>query len=71
MFTENEGEQSAGNVTDRIDFDGFAEHMDTQDYDVYTSNNHALSDDTSDAPARALARVVPSTFGGLLCCGLI
>ena len=66
MLTENEDEQISGNVTDMIDLDGFVEHTDTHDYDVYANNNHELSDDTSAASARALIRIVPLAYGGLL-----
>ena len=66
MLTENEDEQISGNVTDIIDLDGFVEHTDTHDYDVYASHTHELSGDTSDASTRALVRFVPLAYGGLL-----
>ena len=66
MLTEDEGEQISGNVTDIIDLDGFVEHTDTHDYDVYANHTHELSEDTSDASTRALVRFVPLAYGGLL-----
>lgn len=66
MLTKKDAEPVVHKVTDQVELDEFVKPHDRAHHDIYARQSHELPDDVTEAASRALIRVVPLAYGGLL-----
>lgn len=66
MGTEKKIDQLARSATDELEIEEFVGRVDATSHDQYAHYTHELPEESADATSRALVRVVPLAYGGLL-----
>jgi hypothetical protein len=66
MKNQQESDEVPSEVTDAIEVDEFVPTLDRSHHDQHVRYTHQLPEDDAEATSRALVRVVPLAYGGLL-----